>query len=71
MEKIKKYVARFLNRNEMNTRYALHSEEWTAMAMHAIGNIEGAADAIVTAFEYGYVKGHRAAVAEMKKSGAI
>lgn len=70
MEKVKKYVARFLGRNEMNARYALHSEEWKALAEHAVYNIERALTAIVTAFEYGYVKGYRAAMSEMRKGGA-
>lgn len=70
MEKVKKYVARFLERNEMSTRYALHFEELKALAEHAVYNIERAATAIVTAFEYGYVKGYRAAMSEMKKGGA-
>ena len=71
MDKVKKYIARFLKENEMNTRYALHSDEWRALAEHAVYNIERAATAIVTAFEYGYVKGYRAAVSEMKKGGAL
>ena len=71
MDKIKKYIARFLKENEMSTRYALHYEEWKALAEHALYSVDRSLTAIETAFEYGYVKGYRAAMSEMKKGGAL
>ena len=69
MDKIKKYIAKFLKRNSINIRYTLYTNEWRALTEHAVGSISTAMDATGTAFKYGYAKGYKAAQAEMKKGG--
>lgn len=67
MNKIKKYVENFFKKNSGNARYQMHANEMEA-CRNAI--IYSPFDAINTLFCYGYAKGYRAAVAEMKKGGA-
>lgn len=64
MEKMKKYIENFLKRKKMNDRYCICTDELFSIKKalkHDMFN------AIATTFEYGYVKGYRAAMAEMKK----
>lgn len=68
MEKIKKYVERFMQGTRMNDHYSMRAVEWFDLAMEARS---GNADAISTTFNFGYAKGYRAAMAEMKKGGAV
>lgn len=67
MKKIKKYVENFFKTNKGNTRYQMYASEMTAckdaMKINPF-------DTINTLFCYGYAKGYRAAVAEMKEGGA-
>lgn len=67
MKKIKKYVENFFKTNKGNARYQMHASEMTACkdAMK-----KDPFDAINTLFCYGYAKGYRAAVSEMKEGGA-
>ena len=66
MQKIKKYVENFFKTNKENAKYQLHASE-----------MEACKDAmkvdpfrtICTLFNYGYAKGYRAAVSEMKNGG--
>lgn len=67
MEKIKSYIDRFFKKTEMQNNYDMGRKEWRALSENARSN---PADATGTAFLYGYAKGHRAAMAEMKKGGA-
>lgn len=67
MNKIKKYVENFFKKNSGNARYQMHANEMEACRNAIIYN---PFDAINTLFCYGYAKGYRAAVAEMKKGGA-
>lgn len=68
MQKIKDYVDRFFKSKKMDTNYALRTPEMIAF----IDEMQWT-DAnrlfytIATLFRYGYAKGYRAAVAEMKK----
>lgn len=66
MEKIKKYIENFLKRNTMNDRYGIYYDE----VVSCINSLEGnQPSTICTVFDYGYAKGYRAALAEMKKKG--
>lgn len=68
MDKIRNYVNRFLKSNKMNDRYCIYLNEIGA-CIRAFA--EKPADTICTVFDYGYAKGYRAAMAEMKKGGAV
>ena len=70
MQKIKDYVDRFLKSKKMDTNYMLRASEMIAFIdeMHWT-DTNRLFDAIATLFRYGYVKGYRAAKAEMKKRG--
>lgn len=67
MESIKKYVERFFNSHKKNARYDMNLHE--IFLLEEFAN-ENSNDAFATAFEYGYAKGYRAAMAEIKKGGA-
>lgn len=66
MEKIRNYIDRFLKSNKMNDRYCIYLSEVCSFIK---AFAEKPADTICTVFDYGYVKGYRAAKAEMKKGG--
>lgn len=68
MEKIKKYIKRFYERKEIPVGYNLTMRMWRELSNNARSN---PVDATGTTFLYGYAKGYRAAMAEMKKSGAV
>lgn len=71
MEKIKKYIDRFFKETKMNIRYSISLEECKAIAANIRSKDEfDGIFAVSDAFEFGYVKGYRAALAEMKKGGA-
>lgn len=68
MDKIKKYVERFFKSEEKNRNYSLSTEdmiEFFKEIQSADGN--GLFHAILTIFNYGYVKGYRSCKAEQKK----
>lgn len=67
MEEIKKYIGRFLKNHKMNDRYCMYLYEIMACKKACE---ENKANTICTVFDYGYAKGYRAALAEMKKGGA-
>jgi len=67
MEKIKKYIDRFFKKTEIRNGYDMCQKEWRALSEKAK---EEPVDATGISFLYGYAKGYRAAVAEMKKGGA-
>lgn len=72
MEKIKSYIDRFFRKTKKNLNYTLKSEEMSVF-METMINSKDADRAFKTAttlFDYGYVKGYRAALSEMKKGGA-
>ena len=68
MEKIKKYVKKFFSRHEKNIRYDMNLHEIFLLEEFASENKNAAFD---IAFDYGYAKGYSAALAEMKKGGAV
>lgn len=68
MDKIKKYIKRFIMAVSISDKYDLTAPELAAMTKYAIS--EDALDAVSTAFSYGYIKGYRAHKAEQKKGGA-
>ena len=65
MEKIKKYIENFLKHNTMNIRYGMYYNEIVS-CINALE--ESQPSTICTIFDYGYAKGYRAAMAEMKKA---
>lgn len=71
MDKIRKYVERFFKTTKRNIRYAITYEECEDV-VNAVRNGDewGAISATCKTFDYGYAKGYRAAMAEMKKGGA-
>lgn len=66
MEKIKKYVERFFRKVRINAAYDLPGKEYDILSDRARIN---PIDATGTAFLFGYAKGYRAAMAEMRKGG--
>ena len=68
MESIEKYVKKFLNNHEKNVRYDMNLHEIFLLEEFANKNKIAA---FTTTFDYGYAKGYRAALAEMKKGGAV
>lgn len=72
MESIKKYVERFFKSTKKNSEYGMSFSELE----HGIKEVFSTTDAngafklITTLFDFGYAKGYRAAMAEIKKGGA-
>lgn len=64
MDKIKRYVDRFIQKVTVNDRYDMKTMEWIALA----NSDQNRYDVIGTTFNFGYARGYRAAIAEMKKS---
>ncbi|MBD5517203.1 MAG: hypothetical protein HDR07_01460 [Lachnospiraceae bacterium] len=66
MDKIKRYVENFFKETKADKKYQMCTNE-----MEACKNAMTADPfrTICTLFNYGYAKGYRAAVAEMKKGG--
>ena len=70
MQKIRDYIDRFFKCKKKNSAYTLTSDDAVSFMREfqsADGN--GMFRTIITLFEYGYIKGYRAAKAEMKKAG--
>lgn len=72
MEKIRKYVDRFFKGKRCNPRYEMKYFEMMDIMNSIISSRDanGSLPIICTLFNYGYAKGYRAALAEMKKGGA-
>lgn len=73
MESIKKYVDRFFSKTKKNSKYGMSFSEMEH-GMEEVFSATGANGAfkiITTLFDFGYAKGYRAAIAEMKKGGMI
>ena len=68
MEKIRKYVKRFFKTNSGNERYQIYTKDIRAIKEEM--DIDPF-DALTTLFDYGYAKGYRAALSEMKKKGGV
>lgn len=67
MESIKKYIEKFFSSHKKNLRYDMNLHEIFLLEEFASENINAA---FSTTFDYGYAKGYRAALAEIKKGGA-
>ena len=67
MDKIEKYIISFFKRVKMKDKYDLSLQIWRILSERAR---ENPSDATGTSFLYGYAKGYRAAMDEMKKGGA-
>ncbi len=70
MESIKKYVERFFKTTKRNLRYSVSLGECKEVVA-TVKNMDEFDGIFVLAdfFEFGYAKGYRAALAEMKKKG--
>ncbi len=70
MDKIRKYVQKFFKTTKRNIRYMISAGECEEI-VSTIQNSDGwdAISAACKTFDYGYAKGYRAALAEMKKEG--
>lgn len=68
MDKIEKYIIRFFKTTKMQDKYDMSVSIWKILSERA--KIDPM-DATGTSFLYGYVKGYRSAVAEMKKGGVV
>ena len=69
MNKIKGYIDRFFKHKEINDDYDMLVSEWQTLSKEARQQTK-TADIISVTFNFGYAKGYRAAMAEMKKGGA-
>ena len=71
MQKIKDYIDRFFKSRKINEYYTLRTGEVMAF-IHEMRSADGDTlfHSVATLFRYGYIKGYRAAKAEMKKGGA-
>ena len=65
MDKIKKYIDRFLKEKSINQYYELSFSEMISLVEAVRQDIF---KAVTTTFKYGYAKGYRAAISEMKKA---
>lgn len=72
MDKIKSYIDRFFSKTKKNKEYAMKSDEFFVFMDEIVNakDADGAFNTICTLFNFGYVKGYRAARAQMKKGGA-
>ena len=72
MDKIKKYVERFFKTTKRNIRYSVSLGE-CKQVVDAVRNVDEFDGIFVLGefFEFGYAKGYRATMAEMKKGGAV
>lgn len=73
MDKIKNHINRFFDRNKKNERYTFGSVEMrifidAAMNAKDANRVFGT---VTTIFDYGYVKGYRAAMSEIKKRSKV
>ena len=71
MEKARKYVERFFKATRHNIRYTMNLKEAMAFRKEAeTGDCDHRIHVLCLLFDYGYAKGYRAALSEMKKGGA-
>lgn len=72
MEKIKKYVERFFSSTKKNSKYGMSFSEmeYGMEEIFRAADANGALKIITTFFDFGYAKGYRAALSEIKKGGA-
>lgn len=66
MDRIKQYIDSFFAGRKMNEKYDMRATDWMELA----ASEQSRCDVIGTAFNFGYAKGYRAALAEMKMKGA-
>lgn len=70
MQKIRDYIDRFFKGKKLNRNYVLTTSEMnTLMEELQFADENKLFYTITTLFRYGYIKGYRAALAEMKKGG--
>lgn len=72
MEKIRKYVDRFFAKTNKRKGYDLSFDEMEQgmKEVFSVRDANGAFKIVTTLFNFGYAKGYRAALAEMKKGSA-
>ena len=67
MDKIKKYVDRFIGTAKVSDKYDMSVGELRTLTEYAIGG--DTLETVSITFSFGFAKGYRAAMAEMKKGG--
>ena len=70
MDKIKGYINRFFKSKEIKGDYDMSVLEWRTLSKEARQQ-EKTADIIELTFKFGYAKGYRAALSEMKRGGTV
>ena len=70
MDKIKKYIEHFFKSKKIDRHYALTTFEMIVF-MQEMSDANKMFYSITTLFRYGYIKGYRAVMVEMKKGGAV
>lgn len=68
MDKIKKYVERFMKAHNRNERYGLYVKDIVRIKNVVL---EKPFETICLTFDYGFAKGYRSALAEMKEKGGV
>ncbi len=73
MQKIRDYIDRFFRKTKKNQNYTMKIDELFVFMNEIIDSKDsnGALHAVNLLFNFGYVKGYRAALAEMKKGGNV
>lgn len=73
MDKIKKYVERFFSSTKKNPEYGMSFSEMEhgMVEVYSVADANGAFNVITTFFSFGYAKGYRAAMAEIRKGGVV
>lgn len=71
MESIRKYVERFFAKTKKGKGYSLSFDEMeqSMKEVFTVADANGSFKIVTTLFDFGYAKGYRAAMAEMKKGG--
>ncbi len=70
MDKIKSYIDHFFQREDKNQNYTLSIGDVSTFINEIQGaDVNGLFCTILTLFNYGYVKGYRAALAKTRKKG--
>ena len=70
MEKIKKYVENFFKSTKRNIRYSITLAECSEVVDEVRRGETSGVFVVSKLFDFGYAKGFRAAMAEIKKGGA-
>ena len=73
MNKIKKYIDKFFSTTNKNSRYSMSFSDMKHGMQEVLcaTDANGAFKVVTTFFDFGYAKGYRAAMAEIKKGAQV